>query len=372
VKKDAMPESSLSLAIEAHRRRERRLGRRLRAVMRHTIVIFREFSGILTLFVVTLLGAALLFMILWNRFTPFDPLNFDGALYHVITLVFFQPTIDFPAQWWYLEVFFFFMPALGIIFLTLGVADFAQLLFQRNTNQQAWEEAMASTYQDHIIIAGVGHLGIRVVRELILLDEDVVVIEQDPDNHRLEEVRSYDVPVIIGDARNGETLMRAGLDKAASLIIATNDDLANLQIASRVRETNKTIRLVMRLFDDDFARMMAERFDVAAVMSASMMAAPAFAGAATGTEITQTFKMGGKVLVMGRLEIQPRSRLDGGHVSDIGTDLDISVVLLEADGEVDVHPQPERMLHAGNMIAVVAELHKIQHLALEWNKPMRL
>ena len=364
-----MPDTTMTMAMETHRRRERSLGRRLEAVMRHTTVIVREFSGILLAFVVTLLASAFLFMLLWND-TGHPPINFVAALYFIMTLIFFQPILEFPGEW-YLEMFFFLMPVLGIIFLTLGVADFAQLLFQRNTNQQAWEEAMASTYQDHIIVAGVGHLGIRVVRELILLDEDVVVIEMDPDNHRLEEVRNYDIPTIIGDARNAETLRRAGLDEAASLIIATNDDLTNLQIASRIRETNKDIRLVMRLFDDDFARMMAERFDVAAVMSASMMAAPAFAGAATGTEITQTFKVGEKMLVMGRMEVQPRSRLDGGHVSDIGTDLDISVVLLESDGDVDVHPQPSRSLHAGDMIAVVAELHKIQRLALEWNKPMR-
>lgn len=365
-----MPDTTLTLTIEAHRRHERRLGRRLRAVLRHTVVIFREFAGILAAFFLTLLVSAFAFWLLWTYVAGNDHLTFVGALYVVVTLMFFEPSLDFPGEP-YLELFFFLMPVLGLIFLTLGVADFAQLLFQRRTNQQEWEDAMASTFQDHIIVAGIGHLGLRVVRELVVLDEEIVAIEVNPDNHRLEEVRGYDIPVITGDARYAETLRRAGIDRASALIIATNNDLANLQIASRVRETNKQIRLVMRMFDDEFARTIANRFDVSAVMSASLLAAPAFAGAATATEIIQTFRVADRVLVMGRIDIQAGSRLDGCQVGDIGAELDVSIVLLETNGSVDVRPQPEIVLRAGNVIAVVAEMPKIRKMTLEWNRPAR-
>src|SRR5438128_10914309 len=38
-----------------------------------------------------------------------------------------------------------------------------------------------------------GHLGIRVIRELILWDEDIVVIEKSPDNPRVSEMRGLNI-----------------------------------------------------------------------------------------------------------------------------------------------------------------------------------
>jgi Trk K+ transport system NAD-binding subunit len=276
--------------------------------------------------------------------------------------------LDFPQEW-FLDMYFFIMPLLGVILIGRGVADFVTLLFNRRSRLSQWEEAVASTFRDHIIVCGLGHLGIRVVRELVALDEDIVVIEIKPDSARFDEVRRHDIPIIVGDARNEEVLDRAMLDRASAIIIATNNDLANLQTASRIRERNKDIRIVMRMFDDQFARSMADRFDVSAVMSASMMAAPAFAGAATSTEIIQTFSVAERRLVMGRVEVETGSRLDGGCcIADIEQELDLSIVLLETNGNVDVHPDPEGHLKAGDVIAVVGVLQNIQTMTLKWNR----
>jgi len=197
------------------------------------------------------------------------------------------------------------------------------------------------------------------------------VIEIHEASPRFAEVREYDIPVITGDARSIEVLDAAGIDRAAAVIIATNNDLANLQIASRIRETNRDIRIVMRLFDDQFAETMADRFEVSAVMSASMMAAPAFAGAAAGTEIVQTFKVGDQVLAMGRVEVQPCSRLDGATVHTVEYTLDISIVLLQSGDTVDQSPNNDVVLQSGDVIAVVAGLPQIKDLARNWNRPCR-
>jgi Trk K+ transport system NAD-binding subunit len=147
--------------------------------------------------------------------------------------------------------------------------------------------------------------------------------------------------------------------------------LANLQIASRIREQNKHVRLVMRMFDDEFARSMADRFDVSAVMSASMMAAPAFAGAATRVEIVQTFRVQDRVLAMGRVEVQTASKLDGKRTQEVEDGLDLSIVLHQSGEAVDVRPEPDVVLRPGDVIAVVAALPAIKKLAAEWNRPKK-
>jgi voltage-gated potassium channel len=350
-----------------HRRAVRR---RLRASLRDTWVLLREFRLGLIIFTVALLLGAISFQALWNRTYPGDSMRFIEALFHTAAFTLIQPTLDFPPEW-YLDIYYFLMPLLGVIALATGLADFLPLLFNRSSRHSQWEAAVASTFNDHIIIIGLGHLGIRVVRELVILDEDIVVIEVQEDSPRFAEVREYDIPVITGDARSIEVLDAAGIDRAAAVIIATNNDLANLQIASRIRETNREIRIVMRLFDDQFAEAMADRFEVTAVMSASMMAAPAFAGAAAGTEIVQTFKVGDQVLAMGRVEVQPCSRLDGATVGSVEDTLDISIVLLQSGDTVDQSPNDDVVLKSSDVIAVVAGLPQIKDLARNWNHPCR-
>ncbi|MBN1120353.1 MAG: NAD-binding protein [Anaerolineae bacterium] len=348
----------------------RAIRRRLRASLRDTWVLLREFRVGLVIFTVALLLGAISFQALWNQTYPDNSMRFIEALFQTSALTLMQPTLDFPQEW-YLDIYYFLMPLLGVIALATGLADFLPLLFNRRSRHSQWEAAVASTFNDHIIIIGLGHLGIRVVRELVILDEDIVVIEIHEDSPRFVEVREYDIPVITGDARNVDILDAAGIDRAAAVIIATNNDLANLQIASRIRETNRSIRIVMRMFDDQFAEAMADRFEVSAVMSASMMAAPAFAGAAAGTEIVQTFKVGDQVLAMGRVEVQPCSRLDGAAVGSVEDTLDISIVLLQSGDAVDQSPNDDVVLHSGDVIAVVAGLPQIKDLARNWNRPCR-
>ena len=102
-------------------------------------------------------------------------------------------------------------------------------------------------------------------------------------------------------------------------------------------------------------------------MSASMLAAPAFAGAAAGAEINQTFKVDDRVLAMGRVVVERGSKLDGSSIQAIEEKLDLSVVLLQTGDSVDVHPEEETRLAAGDVIAVVAELPAIKKLSSQWN-----
>lgn len=341
--------------------RRRSYSRRFRAAARDTWVLLREFRTAVILFTLSILIGAVIFQIMYRN--AYDqPLGYVEAVYNVLSLTFFQPPFDFPDQW-YLQLFLFVMPAIGLAMLALGAADFVTLLFNRSSRLSKWEEAVASVYSDHIIVCGLGHLGLRVIRELILWDEDIVVVEAKSENSRVGEMRKYEIPCIFGDARHTDTLEKAGIERAKAVIVCTNDDLINIQIASRIREQNKTLRLVMRMFDDSFARSMADRFDMSAVMSASLLAAPAFAGAAAGVEIVQMFHVADKVLAMGRVIVTRGSRLEGMILSQVEDALDLSIVLLQSGENVDVHPEPNVVLRAGDSIAVVGAPTSIKSLA---------
>src|SRR5690606_5803652 len=105
---------------------------------------------------------------------------------------------DAPPEW-YLIAFWYALPPIFIFLIGLGAADFVRLFFFRGERQNAWEEAVASAYRNHIIVFGAGHVGLRVVRELAHMGFDIIVIDNDPDSGVTDTLHGLDVPLIVGD-----------------------------------------------------------------------------------------------------------------------------------------------------------------------------
>ena len=79
----------------------------------------------------------------------------------------------------------------------LGAADFLNLVFNRDDNRNPWAEALALTYRNHVIVFGAGHVGQRVIRDLVAMDLDVVAIDNSPSataKKRLGEMGCPDHP----------------------------------------------------------------------------------------------------------------------------------------------------------------------------------
>lgn len=359
-----MPYTTHSDVMSTYRRRSIR--RRIIVTLRDTAILFREFYGILLAFVIVVLLGAWSFTVLWNLSQDTE-MRFIQAVYFILTMMIFEPTLDFPEQW-FLDIYFFVMPVIGVGFVALGAADFVILLFNRRSRRDEWEETVASTFNNHVIVVGLGRVGLRVVRELVILGEEVVIVETKDKPGLFEEMHSYDIPIIKGDGRSEETLHKAGIDRASAVVICTNDDLMNLQIGSRVRDLNKDTRLVLRMFDDAFAGHMARSLNCQAIISASAMAAPAFAGAAVASEIMNTFKVENKALAMGRIEVKHHSRLDGATVKDVEAQMEVSIVLRQSEGQVNIPPRPEVTLYGGDVIVVIAPLNVVKQISSVWNR----
>src|SRR5207247_2615872 len=77
----------------------------------------------------------------------------------------------------------------------------------------------------HIIVCGLGNIGIRVVEELRRQKAPVVVIEKSPQSRFLAEARRLKAAVLLGDACLKDTLLKAHAAKARAIVAATNDDL---------------------------------------------------------------------------------------------------------------------------------------------------
>jgi Trk K+ transport system NAD-binding subunit len=151
--------------------------------------------------------------------------------------------------------------------------------------------------KNHIVVVGMGTVGYRVVQELAALDVPVVAVESDPDAPFLSTVRSQ-APVIVGDARLGETLERAGLPRARAVVAATGDDAVNLGIGLTAHRQNPAVRTVVRLFDADFARKVESTLRIDAAFGASRIAAPTFAASVLFPDVKKAFIVQDRLLVL--------------------------------------------------------------------------
>ena len=143
----------------------------------------------------------------------------------------------------------------------------------------------------HVIVVGVGTVGFRTVEELIRLKAPLVAIEQQEDSPYLSHIRAK-THVVIGDGREPETLIRAGVEHAKAIVVLTPIDAVNLGIGLTAKELNPNIRVILSIFDADFAEKVCSIKEIDSALSAPVLAAPSFVGAALYKNAVASFLLG--------------------------------------------------------------------------------
>lgn len=82
----------------------------------------------------------------------------------------------------------------------------------------------------HVIVAGLGRRGLLLVERLHAARVSVVVVERDDRHPGLPSLRQRGVPVVQGDARDPEILLRARADRALHLVCCCDTDATNLEV----------------------------------------------------------------------------------------------------------------------------------------------
>jgi Trk K+ transport system NAD-binding subunit len=135
------------------------------------------------------------------------------------------------------------------------------------------------TEHSHMMVVGIGTVGYRTVEELIRLKAPVVATDRADDGEYLPLIRTK-AHVVIGDAREPETLIRAGVKHAKAIVVLTPSDAVNLAVGLTAKELNPDLRVVLSIGDADFAAKVDSIAEIDAALSSPVLAAPTFVGAA--------------------------------------------------------------------------------------------
>jgi Trk K+ transport system NAD-binding subunit len=132
-----------------------------------------------------------------------------------------------------------------------------------------------------------------------------------------------------------------------------------MEAIMKARHAHPDIRIVGRMWDRQFAEQLEKFLDVHAVLSSADLAAPVFAGAALGVEITQTLEIEGVLYSTMRLTVAEGSLLAGRTVGALQEDQEMDIVLVENGGGSTVQPSRDLQVGVGDGVVFFAQHERV-------------
>lgn len=235
---------------------------------------------------------------------------------------------------------------------------------------------------DHIVIAGHGRIGTFVARLLDRLDQNFVVIENNPG--RSDEIREAGFPMVFGDASAEPVLEAAGIANAR-LVIVTMPDAAGVRLAiQRIKSMNPEVHIVARsvttgqleeLRDLGVYEAVQPEFEAALELGRQALShlgvgagdiqsfsdrvrgelyAPV-SGDSVGDDLLSQLRRTSRMIETDWTKVPDDSDLCGKTIGDLGirSEIGVSVVAVIKGDEVIPNPGPDIELNAGDVIGTL-------------------
>jgi len=329
----------------------------------YVLAVVHEFRWtLLSLLMAIVVGGAL------YAITPQEQLNgkrpsLSTSLYGGWMALLAQP-IYAPPEAWYLKLITGIYPIIGVLLIGEGIVRFALLMISRKHGEKEWMKVMASTYRDHVVLCGLGHLGARVLQELHNANIPVIVIEKDKERRFLTLAKELNVPVLLRDMTEDQALIDAGVPHARVVIIATNNDMANLEVALDSRRLNPKIRVIMRLYDQQIASKISSAMMIDAAFSSSALAAPMVAAMAMNANVLGSSMIAGVPHVTCELRLPSDTPLAGQSVGKIETDQNLRILArTPSSGKANHSPQSADVVQPGDTLVVHLPSNRLSSLS---------
>jgi hypothetical protein len=138
--------------------------------------------------------------------------------------------------------------------------------------------------RDHVVVVGLGQVGLRLCMYLRECGISVVAVDTEASGENVGQARRLKLPVVIGRGANPTILRRLSLDRARALAAVTPDDLANVEAAMAARTHKQDLQVVLRGGDGEVADETRSLTRIAQVIDVHRVGAAFIAAAAMGKE----------------------------------------------------------------------------------------
>ena len=255
----------------------------------------------------------------------------------------------------------------GLVAYTLsGVAAFLLSGEWRANRAHKRRRNMLTQISNHVIICGYGRVGRHVAHEFKAEGLPFVVI--DPNPEKIAYIREVGYLALQGNAAHEEDLKEAGIDRARGLVAAANTDAENVFIVLTALSMSKDLFIVARAnYEESESKLLRAGanclilpYRMAGRRMVTMLIRPDVADFLD--EIAHT---SGLELLLEQVELMPTSPLVGQTLAQaqLPRKLGITVVACKyPDGQQNIRPGPDTVLHANAQIIVLGTPDQLQAL----------
>jgi voltage-gated potassium channel Kch len=160
--------------------------------------------------------------------------------------------------------------------------------------------------RDHVVVVGLGQVGLTLCGLFRDLGVPVVAIELNPDAINVPRAKDQRLPVVIGSGSSQRLLRRLSIHRARALAAVTSDEVENIAIAVAARGVRDDLTIALRAGDGDATSETQSLFHIGVVRDVYRIAGTALAAATLGYEAREAFTHRGTLyLVEEGGEIEP-------------------------------------------------------------------
>jgi voltage-gated potassium channel Kch len=274
-----------------------------------------------------------------------------------------------PIPWW-VQLVCLLITVISLLFILSLLGLLADRLLQ--SRFEFLRRRLLIPEADHVVLVGLGRVGQQIARLLYNLRQPFVCLtsEIEPQGW-LPQISVIQSHLVSG-------LDKVNLPQAKSVIVVTDDQMVNLEVAlmarSAISQFNRPINLVIRTSDQRFNDHLRGFLPDAKAFCAYALSAEAFAGAAFGENILNLFRMGDQTVLVTEYQISEADTLNGYLLAQIAYGYGVVPIYYQSaeTGRVEFMPKDEIRLHPGDRLIVLASINGLQRIEWGTASPPRL
>ena len=214
-----------------------------------------------------------------------------------------------PIPWW-MQLFSLGLTVVGTAFVGILYALLTQALL--SSRFEFVKQRPSIPQGNHVVIVGMGRVGHKIATMLNKFKQPVAGITFIPD---FFQQYASKIPLILENYKHG--LSQVNLERAKTVVIATDNEITNLEAALITKAINPRLNLVIRTSGIRLSEHLTELLPEAQILGVYAVAAAAFAGAAFGENILSLLRLGNQTVIVTEYQIETNDTLEGLLLADI-------------------------------------------------------
>ncbi len=212
--------------------------------------------------------------------------------------------------------------------------------------------------KDHVILIGLNRVGQRVAALLQEFKQPLVGIS----STALNADFLNKIPLIIDNI--ADALGKVNLANSKSVVVVTDDDMENLEIALMAYAKSPNTRVIIRTYDQYFRDNVARLFPYAQVICTSAISAEVFAAAAFGENILSLFNFDTQTILVVEYMIEAGDTLNGLLLAEVAYGYGVVPILYQSlkRSPVKLMPADHTQLAIGDRLIVLANSNSLQRI----------